>query len=123
MEEKKINTEEVKEENNEEKKVETEIKEEKDTRTFGEKLEDKLDDVRAKTEDFFYGEKGDFTDDIPATMYDANGYRKVNKYQTRKNINKRIFAHKGFVKALLIILGLGIGITILYSIINALLLS
>ena len=112
----------VKKENSKPEEVKDEPKE-KDNRTFGEKLEDTLDAAREKTEDFFYGEKGDFTDDIPATMYDSRGYRRVNKVQTRKNINKRIFAHKGFIKGILIVLGIGILMTIFYSIINALLLS
>ena len=58
-----------------------------------ETLEDKLDEVIFHAENALYGEKGDIQEDIPTTMYDSNGYRRINKYATRKNLSKLFIRH------------------------------
>ena len=66
---------------------------------LGDKIEGVMDDVAT----FFYGEKGSYTEDIPATMYNSNGRRVVNKVQTRRNFNKRLFGKKGQLIFLIIV--------------------
>ena len=96
--------------------------EEKDTRTLGQKIEDGYDEVIGTMEDIVYGENPDFQNDIPATMPRGDNGRRVNKVQTRKNINKKIFGKWGY-KALAIIIGIGLLVTLGYFIIEKLLLA
>ena len=86
---KEVNNEEAKENIKEEalKAKEDKIK---DTRSLGEKIEDGIDSVQ----DIFYGD--DYLNDIPATIRNANGRKVVNKVQTRRNLNKRIFSKGGW---------------------------
>ena len=58
-----------------------------------ETVEDKLDELVYRAENAVYGEKKSLDEDIPATMHDENGYRKLNKYATRKNLGKSIIKH------------------------------
>ena len=85
--------------------------------TFEDKLEGAMDSVQ----DFFYGERKSFTEDIPATMETPQGIRKINKVQTRRNIHKKLFGKKGPI-ILLIILGVGVLIGLIITLIEKLLL-
>ena len=58
-----------------------------------ETLEDKLDEVIFHAENALYGEKENIQEDIPATTYDSNGYRRINKHATRKNLGKLVIRH------------------------------
>ena len=95
-----------------------------DNRTLGEKLEDGIDDTMGAVEDFFYGDEltRDYQNDIPATRKMSSGRVVVNKVQTRKNISKKVMKTK-FGKGIFIILGVGIIITIIYWILNSLLMA
>ena len=73
-----------------------------DNRSIGEKMDDAVENTFGAIEDVFYGD--DFQNDIPATMRNGNGRKVVNKYQTRKNINKRIFKKGGWKFILLSII-------------------
>ena len=67
-----------------------------DTRSLGEKIEDTMDEVVARTQEFFYGERHSMAEDLIATMPDPDTeIRHVNKVQTRRNINKKILGKKG----------------------------
>ena len=74
----------------------------KDNRNLGEKIDDAVENTFGAIEDMFYGD--DFQNDIPATMRNGNDRKVVNKYQTRKNINKRIFRKGGWKFILLAII-------------------
>ena len=65
-------------------------KKEKDNRSFGEKVEDTMDDVVYGVQNFLYGERKGLKEDIPATMPDPdNEIRHVNKQQTRANFSRK----------------------------------
>ena len=92
--------------NNEEVKNEDETK--KDPRSLGEKIGDGVEDALDSVQDIFYGD--DFQNDIPATMVNGNGRKVVNKVQTRRNFNKRLFSKGGWkllVFGILLILLIG----------------
>ena len=106
----------------EEKKNSEKEVEKKDNRSLGEKIEDGYDEVIGTMEDIVYGENPDFQSDIPATMPKGDNGRRVNKIQTRKNINKKVFGKWGY-KALAIIIGVGLIVCLGYFIIEKLLLA
>ena len=57
---------------------------------LGERIDDAMDDIVGGLYDFIYGERKNFTEDIPATMPDPdNEIRHINKVQTRRNFNRR----------------------------------
>ena len=88
-------------------------------RPLGERIEDGVEEFFETTQDAIYGGPGDDPrNDIPSTIRKPNGVRKINKVQTRKNINRKLFGNKTFLKVILIILGLGIFGSIIISIIN-----
>ena len=74
----------------------------KDNRNLSEKIDDAVENTFGAIEDIFYGD--DFQNDIPATMRNGNGRKIVNKYQTRRNMNKRIFRKGGWKFILLSII-------------------
>ena len=93
-----------------------------DNRSIGEKIEDGMDEVVAGVQDFFYGERKNFNEDIPATMVDPDSeIRHVNKVQTRRNFNKKYGAK--FIKWLFIILGIGLVVSLGYGLIEKLLMA
>ena len=97
-------------------------KENEEKINLNEKLEDGIDNFFGKIEDTLYGENPDFTKDVPATHVDGNGIRKVNKIQTRKNLNKKIL-NKGVGKGLLIGISIGLLVVLIYKVIEKLLLA
>lgn len=86
--------------------------EEKDNRTFSEKLEDTLDDIVYNTQKAIYGDIDNFSENIPAMQrHPDNEIRHINKVQTRRNFNKWLFGKKGYkiifaIFAVCIIIGL-----------------
>lgn len=107
----------------EDKKVDLNNQQEnKNKPSLSERIEDINDAVFETLEDVTMGPKKDFNKDIPATYYSGNGARKVNKIQTRKNINKRILGKHG-VKIIVIIIAIGLIVSLIYYLINLLLLA
>ena len=97
--------------------------EKKDNRPFSEKVEDTVEDVFETIQDIIYLGPGDNpTEDIPATIRKPNGFRQINKVQTRRNINRLIFSKK-VVKILLIVFGLGVAAFLFYEIVAKLLIG
>ena len=92
-----------------------------DNRSFCEKLEDGMDEVVVSVQDFLYGERKSFTEDIPATMLDSdNEIRHIDKVQTRRNFNKK-FGYK-FLKVFFIIGGVVVAFSLLGALLAKLLL-
>ena len=80
---------------------------------LGEKIEDKADDIFGAMEDAIFGENPDFSKDVPASMVNGSGVRKINKVQTRKNLNKKILGKKGYkIMGIVIIVMLIIGLIV-----------
>ena len=66
------------------------MKNNEDKRSLAEKVEDGLDQGVYKVQEAIYGERKGINEDIPATMEDASGFRRVNKFATRRNIGRWI---------------------------------
>ena len=79
-----------------------------------EQVEDGLDEVVYKVQNKVYGERRGLNDDIPATMEDPNGFRRINKHATRRNISRKIISNP---KIALIVLGLIIAIVVIIALI------
>ena len=103
-------------ENNFIKDEKDELKEEKVP--LGDRITDAIDDFQ----DAILGPGDDFQNDIPAVHKLDSGRRLVNKNQTRKNINKKIFGKWGY-KFLAIVIGLGLIIGLAYYLIYLLLMK
>ena len=113
----------IKEEKEQPKEKKEQPKEDKDNRSLGEKIEDKIDDIVATTQDILYGERKNINEDIPATMPDPdNEIRHVNKIQTRKNISKKIMKNGGW-KILTGVLVFGLLMTLVITLIEKMLLA
>ena len=94
-------------------------------KSFGEKVGDvteAIEDGLDAVNDFILGPGDNFQEDIPAVHKLDSGRRIVNKAQTRKNINKKLFGKKG-LKIMLIIIAIGILGFVIYEILNAILLA
>lgn len=56
---------------------------------LGERIEDKLDEALYKTQNAIYGEKNG-SDGVPYTMEEPSGFRRINKFATRRNLALRL---------------------------------
>lgn len=65
------------------------MKNNKEKKNLAERVEDTLDEALYKVQNAVYGEKQG-SDDLPYTMEDPNGFRRINKYLTRRNLGLRI---------------------------------
>ena len=90
----------------------------KEKEPLGDRITDAIDDFQ----DAILGPGDDFQNDIPAVHKLDSGRRQVNKVQTRKNINKKLFGKWGY-KALGIIIALGLIISLIYYLISKLLMA
>lgn len=91
------------------------LDDEKDTRSFSEKIEDAVDDIVYDTQRIIYGDIDNFSENIPAMMRDPdNEIRHINKVQTRRNFNKWLFGKKGY-KVLLALFGIALAIGLIVS--------
>ncbi|MBQ8885960.1 MAG: hypothetical protein IJY62_06305 [Clostridia bacterium] len=88
---------------------------EEDNRPLSEKIEDKLDEVVYKAQNAVYGERKGLNEDIPATMEDPSGFRRINKHATRRNIGRMILRNP---KIILIALGIFVGAIVLIAVIT-----
>ena len=52
---------------------------------LGEQIEDTLDEALYRVQNAVYGEKNG-SDDVPYTMEDPSGFRRINKFATRRNL-------------------------------------
>ena len=71
------------------------------------RAEDKLDDVMTGIQDAIYGEPKSVTEDIPRMIEHPSGIRRINKVQTRRNLNRMIFKKpllKGIAIFLLVVI-------------------
>ena len=60
-------------------------KNEQDKPPIGERIEDTLDEALYRAQNAIYGEKKG-SDDVPYTMDDPSGFRRINKHATRRNL-------------------------------------
>lgn len=94
------------------KSEEQDSKEEKES--FGEKVEGFFE----AAEDFVYGEHHNINEDIPASMMSGNETRKLLKFQTRRNLQRKIFLNKKALKITLIVIGCLVGLSIFTGVIS-----
>ena len=73
--------------------------EDKEKKPITEKIEDTLDETLYQVQNAVYGERKSIKEDIPATMEEANGFRRINKVETRRNIAKKILKNPKIVLA------------------------
>ncbi len=66
------------------------MNENEEKKPLSEKIEDAVDEAVYKTQNAVYGERKGLHEDIPATMEDASGFRRINKFATRRNIALKI---------------------------------
>lgn len=85
----------------------------KEKKSTIEKIEDLVDEAVYNTQNKIYGERKSINEDIPATMETSSGFRRINKYATRRNIGRMILKHP---KIILVWLGVIIVVAILVSI-------
>lgn len=80
----------------------------KEKKSISEKIEDTLDEALYTTQNAIYGEKSG-SDDVPYTMEDPSGFRKINKFATRRNIALK-FLKKPWL--ILVFIGIVVGIVL-----------
>ena len=68
-----------------------------------EKIEETLDATLYKTQNALYGKHNNLLEDIPATMEDPSGFRKINKFATRRNLSLRLIKNLKFILIALVI--------------------
>ena len=84
-----------------------ENKEKQEKKPLSERVEDALDEAVYKTQNAIYGERNGLKEDLPATMEDPNGFRRINKFATRRNLGRMLLKNP---KLLLIGLGIFFGV-------------
>ncbi len=62
-----------------------------------------------------YGERKELYEDVPATMETPDGFRKINKSTTRRNLALRLLKNP---KVTLILIGIILAIIVLIGLIN-----
>lgn len=91
------------------------MSENKEKKPVTERIEDTLDEALYKTQNAVYGEHTGTIDDVPATMEDPNGFRRINKHATRRNLALKILKNP---KILLALIGVMIAIAVIVAIIK-----
>lgn len=85
------------------------MSENKDERPISEKIEVALDEAVYKTQNAILGEREGLYQDVPATMEDPSGFRRVNRFATRRNLALKIIKNP---KILLVALGVIVAVAV-----------
>ena len=78
------------------------MSQQEEKKSIGERIEDGVDEAVYHLQNAIYGEPSDPREDIPASLEDPSGYRRINKFGTRRNIGRWVLRHP---KTILIALG------------------
>ncbi len=84
-----------------------------DRKRLTERVEDALDETLYKIQNALYGERKSLKTDIPATMETPDGFRRIIRYATRRNIGLKLIRNPKF---LLTIIGIIVAIVVIASI-------
>ena len=86
----------------------------KQKKPLDERIEDTLDEALYRAQNAIYGEKNG-SEDVPYTMEDASGFRKVNKFATRRNIVLKLIKKPW---AILVFIGILLAVGVLVGLIT-----
>ena len=93
------------------------MNEDKEKKSLGERVEDGLDEALYRTQNAIYGERKSIDEDIPATVETPSGFRRINKFATRRNIGRTLLKNP---KTALIVLGVAVAVVIIIAIVSKL---